>query len=772
MLPYLEQIDSLRDHQGYILEKVLIKKIQDSHIFRQMILHILGYSERYKNISDKELSAIFSITYNSNWESRHQIYDKIENNMKNNDFDKAREIYFENPGSLKVSQYTQIRDNYINRIIKNWIQQEDIQKILKNEEYEKFDEVFYKEYKNEDFRDKYNFKKAEFLNIKKDEKIEEIKSFLDKGEFKKADILYNSNRELLCEFDYEGIREVAFSKIKSLHINRLQELLMHHKGEGAKNYYNKYKNYITEEEFNKIKEKLYEEQRKKVLKNYMKELENFNYRVAEEIHLENKNYITDEEHLRQVKKTRRNEIYSRRWYLKKYNLYEYINGEYFKKLKELIEVLKPKLECMVSELIQSNPEKFNNINDLVRFNYITPKDKFLLSLESNDVIEIIEEIALNLINAVIHNDWERVEISSNMMPESLLDRLRKAYLSKIQKNEFSEKRHWKRYKKDYKLFKVALEQLKEKYGFNGLYHFTDFSNLALIFKDGYLRSRNECKYNGISFIDGASRSVMGHTSEYVKECVRFYYRPKTPTLYVNEGIKLKKYMNSNPHIPIPVYLVFDEELIYLDTTQFTDGNAGSYDFNPNADVSFFHKIDWAAVFHDTVMNESEKNYIKNKRHAELLSSIPVSLDYLKRIVFRCKTDLKRAINLFGKGDRYDIDLNLFSNKNLYLGCKPWEENNFIKNYRIISSKELRSFNFLVLELCYQRSYGHYETLVVIKDKENKMLKKHIMGEDLIAFTEDHCSVKVIIKGIKSNWYKLEVYLNGILCIEEYLEKYR
>ena len=42
------------------------------------------------------------------------------------------------------------------------------------------------------------------------------------------------------------------------------------------------------------------------------------------------------------------------------------------------------------------------------------------------------------------------------------------------------------------------------------------------------------------------------------------------TLYRNEGIKVD---GSNPHVPIPVYLLFDEEILYLDYTIFTDGNA-------------------------------------------------------------------------------------------------------------------------------------------------------------------------------------------------------
>lgn len=327
---------------------------------------------------------------------------------------------------------------------------------------------------------------------------------------------------------------------------------------------------------------------------------------------------------------------------------------------------------------------------------------------------------------------------------------------------------WESYKEDRFWFEIILTQLKQKYGFDGLYHVTDFSNLKDIFNSGYLKSRNECEYNDISFMDGASRTVMSHTSQHVRECVRFYYRPNTPTLYVNEGIKLKDYMNTNPHLPIPVYLVFDEKLIYLDTTEFTDGNAGSSNMNIGNDFSFFYNIDWNNVF-------SNKYYIdecKHKMQSELLSRIPVSLDYLNKIIFRCEADMKRAINLFGEDERYVVDLSIFSNKNNYSYCKPWHYNNFIKDYHIRYLDKTVNLDMLLLEIQFQKPWNGYETDILIKNRFGKTLKRITFDYSTPRKTDEQYLIQLLFDDFNEEYHKLEVYLNDILCIEEYLEKYR
>lgn len=329
--------------------------------------------------------------------------------------------------------------------------------------------------------------------------------------------------------------------------------------------------------------------------------------------------------------------------------------------------------------------------------------------------------------------------------------------------------HWKRYKDNHLMFKVKAKQLKQRYGFDGLYHYTDFSNLKSIFNSGYLKSRNECEYNYISFVDGASKSVLYNTSVHVKECVRFYYRPKPPTLYNNECIKLKEYKDSSPHLPIPVCLVFDEELIYLDTTMFTDRNSGCSGVKLGDDYTFFNNIEWHKVFSNSYYYAKEW---RNKMQAELLSKIPVSLDYLKKIIFRCEADMKRAINLFGKDERYIVDLNVFSDKNIYFPTRMYYYNNFIKNYHIVNLKKEIGLDMLFLELEFQRSWEDYEIKIFIRDNDYNIKEVRIIDSEVFRKTNDPYSFNYIIHNFNEDFYKLEVYLNGILSVEEYLEKYR
>lgn len=255
----------------------------------------------------------------------------------------------------------------------------------------------------------------------------------------------------------------------------------------------------------------------------------------------------------------------------------------------------------------------------------------------------------------------------------------------------------------------------------------------------------------------------------VKECVRFYYRSKTPTLYNNEGIKLKEYIDNSPHLPIPVCLVFDEELIYLDTTIFTDRNSGCSDVKLGDDYTFFHNIEWHKVFSKRYYYAREW---RNKMQAELLSKIPVSLDYLKKIIFRCEADMKRAINLFGKDERYIVDLNVFSDKNIYFPTRMYYYNNFIKNYHIVNLKKEIGLDMLFLELEFQRSWEDYEIKIFIRDNDYNIKEVRIIDSEVFRKTNDPYSFNYIIHNFNEDFYKLEVYLNGILSVEEYLEKYR
>lgn len=343
------------------------------------------------------------------------------------------------------------------------------------------------------------------------------------------------------------------------------------------------------------------------------------------------------------------------------------------------------------------------------------------------------------------------------------------------------------YKKDYRLLKLWVDSLKSRYNFKGLYHFTDFSNLEQIFKTGFLYSRNQCIMNHIKFIDGANHDVLDKASKNIHDKVRFYYRPKTPTLYDNEGVKLKEYCD-NIHIPMPVYLLFDEELILLDSTEFSDGNATSSKIDNTS--SFFSHIDWDSVFHDTWFEPEDRNYIINKRQAELLSSEPVSINkYLKKIIFRCEADKKRAINVYGHNYKYEVDSSIFSDKN-FKGTKKKEyENNYINNYDIdYNFDDYGNKKDIIITVNFQKKWNDYKSKFNIEDFDGLSLRnnasvfyKKYNPQKTIEFIGTNGNVwenyrtynekvRLKITGPIKKFKKIEIYINDYLYIEENLKK--
>ena len=333
------------------------------------------------------------------------------------------------------------------------------------------------------------------------------------------------------------------------------------------------------------------------------------------------------------------------------------------------------------------------------------------------------------------------------------------------------------YKIDKQEISKQVIYLRRRFNFKGLLHFTDFSNLEQIFKEGYLYSRNQCAKRNIQFVDGAEPAVLDKAPNHVHSCVRFYYRGKSPTLYNNEGIKLKAYCNT-VHIPTPVYLLFDEELIYLDYTEFSNGNATNSDIGHTSE--FFNSMDWGAIFHDTWFEPEERDYIVNKRQAELLSTKPIHLSYLKEIIFRCNADKKRAINKFGNDKRYRVDSSLFSDKNFKNVRNECEKNNFIKDYKIRFENDKNGReNKVILEIeCnkpwkeYQRNFkildynnngiNDYEKEIYYKDIFGLKINESVNGDEIII---------LVLKGDIQKWNKLILYVNNYICIEEYLIKY-
>lgn len=294
-----------------------------------------------------------------------------------------------------------------------------------------------------------------------------------------------------------------------------------------------------------------------------------------------------------------------------------------------------------------------------------------------------------------------------------------------------------------------VDNLSNQYNFVGLIHVTDFENFKKIYKSGFLKSRYTILEEIDDFVDSASGEVLSKAGEGVKSCVRFYYRPKTPTFYNNEGIKVD---NQPPHMPIPVCLVFKGELIYLPDTYFSDGNATNYETCVGNDHVFFSLIDWDKVFHTGSFNRAYRNEYVRKRQAELLSRNPVPLDYLSKVIFRCQADYNRAVHILGENRLFVVDVTMFHNMN-----------NYIKDYNIETTN-----NKITLRCSYNfKNNDKYKHFIRAFDDDGVQIyswePKLPNDKNTITFT---------LNNYKSNWGKIEYLMNDHIVIEQYFREYR
>lgn len=323
--------------------------------------------------------------------------------------------------------------------------------------------------------------------------------------------------------------------------------------------------------------------------------------------------------------------------------------------------------------------------------------------------------------------------------------------------------------KDILKLKDTIEILKKEYSFDGLYHFTNFSNIKSILTTGYLYSRYDCGENGCIFKDAASKDVIYKTELEIKKCVRFYYKDQSYTLYVNEGIKKEKFITDS-HCPIPVYFVFDEKIILDENSYFADGNSKSRFSSIKNTSDFFQSMDWKSIFSVGILcgSDIEKLETKRKRQAELLSTVPISLKNLKFIYFRGIADKRRAINLFGNKEWFLVNATKFSLKN-FRQCKEEYENNFITDYtyKIINSKNTRQA--LELKVHFNKdSLEGYKLSYDVTDKNGNWKPSSnikINQSTLLNGTYDTQKIDLTFLDYNDDWDTIKIYLNGILSIE-------
>lgn len=247
------------------------------------------------------------------------------------------------------------------------------------------------------------------------------------------------------------------------------------------------------------------------------------------------------------------------------------------------------------------------------------------------------------------------------------------------------------------------------------YHNTDITNAVSILDSGKLYSRIDAEEFGIMKNDNASRQVIDMTQTEATSCVRFYFRPLTPTQYYNEGYKhpkLRYHDDENANMPVPVFLLFNlEKLLSLPNVKFSETKRSGYGGSPlKSGVEEFAKLDFDKIYDNSFDNFT---ITKDYRHAEIQHPTAMEIDTcIEKII--CRNTIEKTTLLNMLSQRNPLSFNKY--KHLVAICK---EDMFVNNGLFI--KDCRYYNkSLVISFSDTSAKKKYITRMMKNNKVNSL----------------------------------------------------
>lgn len=305
---------------------------------------------------------------------------------------------------------------------------------------------------------------------------------------------------------------------------------------------------------------------------------------------------------------------------------------------------------------------------------------------------------------------------------------------------------------------TGLPDYKRKIWVRNCYHFSNIDNVASILNTGMLYSRNKAIEMCLMKNDNASEKVISGTEISVKDYVRFYFRPKTPTQYRNEGIRNSSTLSDlEAHCPIPVFLLFDlSRILTLENCTFCKDSlalAKSHDFCSTP--TQLAAMPFSKIYHDGYFPPELRDEIVAARHAEIVIPHELSIDkYLIRIMVRSMAEKEYLLSCLTKASRekYEKLIQIDSNKNLFFG--KWV---YLENVAMYSEKAELTFNPGEQE-------SHMNLKFEISSPEIPKTAQRVVENW-------ECKRSGVLKFNKElQEYNLKVYMNDILVYTEHYDK--
>lgn len=288
-----------------------------------------------------------------------------------------------------------------------------------------------------------------------------------------------------------------------------------------------------------------------------------------------------------------------------------------------------------------------------------------------------------------------------------------------------------------------------------IYHYTNLDNAISILKSGKIYSRNKAKE--IMLNDNASSDILGNTPEFIKDYVRFYFRPKTPTQYQNEGylpISLRKYGDAS--VPVPIFFAFSSvELLSNYNTMFSETALTNNNICLKNTVDEFRNLDFQKIYSDGAYLRGEN--LTPYRRAEVIIPNECDLQSLIHIWCRSNAEYVSLCYLLKENGIYEKYKNL-------IGIKESDNNIFFKNAVYISTISLKENHISILFKNLDRLKNKYMNMKVKLIFNNNIFEKtfiihkHVNPETVIVFEKDE-----IISAVSNEQsYILEIHFDNNL----------
>ena len=229
-----------------------------------------------------------------------------------------------------------------------------------------------------------------------------------------------------------------------------------------------------------------------------------------------------------------------------------------------------------------------------------------------------------------------------------------------------------------------------------LFHYTDIQNAARILSLGHLHSRQYLVDEGLLAVISGSEEVLAGTHSDVKNSVRLYFRPKTPTQYYAEGVKSSHTLSNSrfpdAHCPVPVFFLFDAaEVLSREDSWFSDRGLASRNYQIMSTAQDLANLDWRKIYHTGSIDirRPEESDIISRRMAEVIIPDRLDLESLKWIYCRSEAEKDTLLHLLTDALRplYETKIVATTRSDLY-----FRQHTYLESVRMESKAAYLSFS--------------------------------------------------------------------------------